>query len=151
MIGGTLRALLREKLRGGPCRVLGPSLKIEVVGRIRYPDAFVNCTPAGPSDQLIRDPVVVFEVVSPSTSHIGRIAKLREYQATDSIQHYVILELDGVAATVFARESGLWTARALTAGDRLAMPEIGVELLLDDIYADADLPAEESDDEAPKQ
>jgi Uma2 family endonuclease len=46
-IGGTLRALLKEGLRGKPCRVVGPTLKIEVAGRIRYPDAFVYCKPAG--------------------------------------------------------------------------------------------------------
>ena len=32
-IGGVLRALLRERLRGKPCRVRGPTLKIEVAGR----------------------------------------------------------------------------------------------------------------------
>jgi hypothetical protein len=30
-IGGILRALLREKLQGKPCRTRGPTLKIEVV------------------------------------------------------------------------------------------------------------------------
>jgi Uma2 family endonuclease len=140
MIGGALRALLHGKLRGTPCRVVGPTMKVEVVGRIRYPDAFVYCTPAGPSDQVIRDPDVVFEVLSPSTSRIDRIVKLQEYQATDSIRHYVILEQDSVAATVFSREGRLWTARVLIADDTLAMPEIGIELALADLYIDADLP-----------
>ena len=38
-IGGTLRALLYQRLRGKPCRPWGPNSKIEVQGRIRYPDA----------------------------------------------------------------------------------------------------------------
>jgi Uma2 family endonuclease len=149
-IGGTLRALLREKLQGKPYRARGPTLKIEVVGRIRYPDAFVTCKPVPLSEQVIHDPVVVFEVLSPSTSHIDRIVKLREYQATESIQRYVILEQDSIAAMVFAREGGLWTARALTDGDILAMPEIGIELPLAAIYSDVDLPApDDRDDEMP--
>ncbi|MGB8841087.1 MAG: Uma2 family endonuclease [Aliidongia sp.] len=149
-IGETLRALLWDGLRGKPCRVRGPTMKIEVVGRIRYPDAFVYCKPVAPSEQIIREPVVVFEILSPSTSRIDRIAKLREYQATDSIQRYVILEQDSIAATVFAREGGLWTARALTDGDVLAMPEIGIDLPLAAIYGDVDLPAlDDHDDEIP--
>ena len=140
MIGVALRALLHGKLRGKPCRVVGPTMKAEVVGRIRYPDAFVYCRPTPPSDQVIRDPVVVFEVLSPSTSRLDRIVKLQEYQATDSIRHYIILEQDSVAATVFSREGKLWTARALTADDTLVLPEIGIELALADIYVDADLP-----------
>jgi Uma2 family endonuclease len=132
-IGGTLRALLREHLRGKPCRVRGPTMKIEVMGRIRYPDAFVYCTPVPADETVIRNAVVVFEVLSPGTSRTDRIEKLREYQATESIQRYVILEQDSVAATVFVRQGPEWNARALTAGDALRMPEIEVELPLSDI------------------
>jgi Uma2 family endonuclease len=139
-IGGTLRALLRDQLRGKPCGVRGPTLKIEVTGRIRYPDAFVYCAPVPPGETVIREPVVVFEVLSPGTSRTDRIEKLREYQATPSIQRYVILEQDSIAATVFTRLSAAWDGRALTAGETLAMPEIDVALPLEDIYADVTLP-----------
>ena len=139
-IGGTLRALLREQLRGKPCRVRGPTLKIEVMGRIRYPDAFVYCAPVLPDETVIREPVVVFEVLSPGTSRTDRIEKLREYQATPSIQRYVILEQDSIAATVFTRLGAAWDARAITAGETMAMPEIDVALPLADIYADVTLP-----------
>ena len=138
-IGGALRALLRERLRGKPCRVRGPTLKIEVMGRIRYPDAVVYCTPAPPGETVIKDPVVVFEVLSPGTSRTDRIEKLREYQATDSVRRYIILEQDSIAATVFERHGPDWDARALTAGDILRMPEIEVELPLSEIYADVAL------------
>jgi hypothetical protein len=56
------------------------------------------------------------------------------------IQRYVILEQDSVAATVFTRQGAAWDARALTAGESLAMPEIDVTLPLGDIYADVTLP-----------
>jgi len=124
--------------------VRGPTLKVEVMGRIRYPDAFVYCTPAPPGETVIRDPVVVFEVLSPGTSRTDRIEKLREYQATVSVQRYVILEQDSIAAMVFERHGQDWTARALTAGDVLLMPEIDVDLPLSDIYADVPLEPEEA-------
>jgi Uma2 family endonuclease len=143
-IGGTLWALLRERLRGKPCRVRGPSLKIEVMDRIRYPDAFVYCVPVPPGETVIRQPVVVFEVLSPGTSRTDRIEKLREYQATEAIQRYVILEQDSIAATVFARHGVNWDARALTAGDVLRMPEIDVEIPLSDVYEDTPFDSEEA-------
>jgi Uma2 family endonuclease len=144
-IGGTLRALLQDRLRGKPCRVRGPTLKIEVMGRIRYPDAFLYCTPVPPAETVIREPVVVFEVLSAGTSRTDRIEKLREYQATPSIQRYVILEQDSIAAMVFTRQGSDWSAGALTAGETLAMPEIDVELPLSDIYPDATLPSPDRD------
>jgi Uma2 family endonuclease len=82
---------------------LGPTTKIEVQGRIRYPDAHVNCTKSAPGDTIVPEPVVVFEVLSPNTSRTDRIEKLQEYQATESIQRYIILEPDSIAATVFSR------------------------------------------------
>jgi len=138
-IGGTLRALLYDRLKGKRCRVRGPTLKIEVAGRIRYPDAFVFCTPAPGSATVIKDPVVVFEVLSPSTSRADRIDKLREYRATTSIQRYVILEPDGIAATVYTRGGEDWIVRPLVAGDLLEMPEIDVVIPLSEIYADVEL------------
>ncbi len=146
LIGGALRALLRDRLRGKPCRAVGPTLKIEVMGRIRYPDAFVYCGEVPPGETVIREPVVVFEVLSRGTARVDRIEKLREYQATDSIRRYVMLEQDAVAATVMERHGGDWHVRVLTDGDVLVMPEIDVSLALADVYADVTLPPALEDD-----
>ncbi len=83
MIGGNIRAILRDRLKGTPFRVLGPTIKIEVQGHIRYPDALVSCAPMQRGDRIAPQPVIVFEVLSESTSRTDRIDKLREYQATE--------------------------------------------------------------------
>jgi Uma2 family endonuclease len=160
MTGGTarhetisyrLRTLLMLRLEGKPCRPWGPTTKIEVQGRIRYPDAFVNCSPVSAGSTIISEPVVVFEVLSPTTSRTDRIEKLREYQATASIQRYVILEQDSIAATVFSRMGIDWIARALMEGDVLQMPEVGIELALSEIYADVEFgPGEGIDAASPR-
>src|SRR5579863_6616170 len=64
-IGGTLRALLHERLRGKPCRPWGPTIKVEVQGHIRYSDALVSCTDVPRGNTIVPEPVVVFEVLSP--------------------------------------------------------------------------------------
>jgi Uma2 family endonuclease len=138
IIGNGLRGRLGEKLRGGPCRVMGPTIKIEVMGRIRYPDALVTCAPPPRGATIVPEPIVVFEILSPGTSRTDRIEKLREYQATESIRRYVILEQDSIAATVFERRDHDWIATALTGADRLTMPEIGIALELGEIYAEID-------------
>ena len=145
LIGGNLRALLHEKLQRKPCRAWGPTIKIEAAGQIRYPDAFVSCTPVPRGTTVVPDPVVVFEILSPSTSHIDRIDKLQEYRAAPSIQRYVILEQDSIGATVYSRRGPDWIVQVLTQGGVLHMPEIGIELPVADIYADVPLPAPESE------
>src|ERR1700742_3620680 len=73
MTGGTaahsaiqrnLLIALGTRLRGRPCQPYGSDLKIEVAGRVRYPDAFIVCTPLPPRATLVTEPVVVFEVLS---------------------------------------------------------------------------------------
>jgi Uma2 family endonuclease len=119
-------------------------LKIEVAGRIRYPDVFVSCTPGPGKQTVVDDPVVVFEVLSDSTSRTDRIEKLREYGATPTIQRYVILEQDAIAAMVFVRKGTDLVAETLTADDTLRMPEIDVEVPMADFYAGINLNEEPS-------
>ncbi|WP_428487182.1 Uma2 family endonuclease [Rhodopila sp.] len=139
IIGDNIRFILRSHLGGGPCRVHGPTLKIEVAGHIRYPDGFVICTPVPARATVVRDPVIVFEVLSDSTSRTDRIEKLREYRAAPSIQRYVILEQDAIAAMVFVRKDGEWVVETLTMEDTLRMPEIDVQVPMAEFYTGIDL------------
>ena len=69
-IGTNLVFELCGRLRGTHCRAYGPSLNILVAGRVRYPDAFVACTPQSNEATWRTDPVVVFEIMSKSTAAI---------------------------------------------------------------------------------
>ncbi|HEX4078360.1 MAG TPA: Uma2 family endonuclease [Rhizomicrobium sp.] len=150
MTGGTIahdqitfnvRKALDERLSGKPCRPFGPNVKIIAAAKVRYPDGIVTCSPTKPEATAIDDPVIVFEVVSEDSARTDRIEKLREYQATPAIQCYVILEQKSVGATVFSRRGDIWTAAALTEGDLLRMPEIGVEIPIIEFYAGLEFPA----------
>jgi Uma2 family endonuclease len=92
---------------------------------------------------LVSDPVVIFEVLNPSTAAIDRIVKAREYEATPSIQRYVMLEQDRIGATVYARIGNGWTHEILVADSTLALPEIGVVLALAELYEGLVFAAEE--------
>jgi Uma2 family endonuclease len=142
IIGTNVVVALQNRLAGRRCRAFGANLKIEVAGRIRCPDAFVTCTPGPAKQTVVTDPVVVFEVLSDSTSRTDRISKLREYGATPSIQRYVILEQDAIAAMVFVRKGGDLVAEALTSADTLRMPEIDVEGPMAQFYEGIEFPEE---------
>jgi Uma2 family endonuclease len=66
-IAGNLYRALAERLAGQRCQAFIEGVKIEVAGRIRYPDVVVSCTPALGNVTIFPEPVVVFEVFSPST------------------------------------------------------------------------------------
>jgi Uma2 family endonuclease len=134
VIQRNLVTALTNRLRGQPCEPHGSELKIEVAGRIRYPDAFVVCTPGAATDKIVTDPVVIFEILSEGTERQDRITKNEEYRLTPSVQRYVMLEQDEPAATVFAREGERWVGTLLRGDAILSMPEIGIEVPLAEFY-----------------
>jgi hypothetical protein len=73
---------LGSRLQGYRCRVLGSDLKIKVMERIRYPDAFVVRSPRERGRTVVTDPVIVFEIVSDSTQHSDLVEKNDEYRET---------------------------------------------------------------------
>jgi Uma2 family endonuclease len=149
-IQGNLATALGGRLRGKRCRFHGSHLKFQVAeGHVRYPDGMVLCSPVDRTATVVYDPVVVFEVLSPSTARDDRIVKAREYQATPSVQRYVMLEQDGVSATVYARSGETWTHEILIADSILALPEIGVELPLAELYDGIVFETEQDADRTP--
>jgi Uma2 family endonuclease len=151
MTGGTLAhgyiqrniaTALDTRLRGKPCRFVGSNVKIEVAGRIRYPDGFVICTPQPQSATVARDPVVIFEVLSASTASIDSVTKNNEYAATPSVQRYVMLAQDLIGGTMFERIGADWIGRVLTADMTLKMPEIDLEVPLSEFYVGLEFPPE---------
>jgi Uma2 family endonuclease len=127
-------------LRGKRCRPYGSELKIATgCGSIRYPDAFVVCTPLPPRATVVSEPTVIFEVVSEGSATADFVTKNAEYRDTPSVQRYVVLQQAGAAAVVFSRKGEDWVTDVLTGADAtLHMPEIGLDIPLSDIYLGVD-------------
>lgn len=135
VITGGIFAAIREQLRGSPCRAHIEGMKIEVDGSIRYPDVFVACGPASGKATVADNPVVVFEVLSPSTVNTDVIVKSREYRATASIMRYVLVAQDRIAIEVHTRRGEDWVVTSIVDPDALLeMPEIGVSIPIASFY-----------------
>jgi Uma2 family endonuclease len=133
---------LANRLRGSGCEPFGPEAGLSTVGEaVRYPDAMITCTKTPKEDRVVPGVIVVFEVVSPTSGYIDRVVKLREYQAVPSIQRYLIAESSAAVITVLERSGAdqPWTASALASGDMLRIPEVGIEIPVDELYEGADL------------
>lgn len=138
---------LTGALRGKPCQPYGSELKIEVAGHIRYPDAFVVCTPVPNDANIVRDPVVVFEILSTGTAHVDLTIKNEEYRATPSIQHYVIIEQTQAGAVMFSRKGEDWVAATFRLADTIALSVVGVSLAMAALYERLGLPPDDAEPE----
>jgi Uma2 family endonuclease len=141
-IAGNIYFGLRSRMRGTPCVPYGADAGVATIGNaVRYPDALVTCTSGSGTDRVVPGVVVVFEVLSPTSGRTDRIDKLRECQAVPSILRYVILEHTSVGLTdhVRVKSDDPWIATALTDGDILHMPEIGIEIPVVEFYEGTDI------------
>jgi Uma2 family endonuclease len=157
MTGGTLNhatitenaiMALRARLKS-PCRAFASNVKALTATSVRYPDVVVTCSPVDGFSDTVPNPVVVFEVLSPSTAVTDRLVKNEEYRNIASIQRYIMLEQSKVGATVFARVGEVretWIGTVMLGDATIEMPEIGVAVPLAECYRDVDLPPPDTDD-----
>jgi Uma2 family endonuclease len=86
---------LRDAVRAAklPCTVFTDGVGIAINDRtVREPDASVQCGVAVDLDEMIiKAPVIVVEVASPSSERHDTHAKLIEYFSVPSIRHYLIV------------------------------------------------------------
>lgn len=149
MSGGTFRhsrlagkALyqLELLLEGSTCVPFTSDLRIRTPkGNQFYPDVSVVCgnveTHAG--NDVCTNPVLIVEVLSPSTSNYDRGLKFELYRQIPSLQEYLILHQDAVYAEHYSRQpDGSWLLREYRSEDaRIPLPALTCELQLGPIYA----------------
>lgn len=121
-------AIERAKLA---CTVLPDGVGVKVSERKWYqPDALVYCGPPAPAaDIFIANPVIVVEVTSPSTAQIDEVHKLIGYFSLPSVQHYVIVNPDGLPVVHHQRQADGTILTRLVNGGEMHLDPPG--LLLD--------------------
>ncbi|ACA15016.1 protein of unknown function DUF820 [Methylobacterium sp. 4-46] len=99
------------------------------------PDLVVRCGPLL-QDGYARDPILVAEVLSPSTMHEDRGRKAAFYQSLQTLRAFLIVYQDETRVEVWSRGNGPdWTKRALGGGDAIDLPDLGGSLPVASLYA----------------
>ena len=138
--------VLGRRLEGQACRPYSADLRIRVVatGLATYADAAVICgepirDPASPTH--VTNPIVIVEVLSPSTEAYDRGEKREHYQQVASLREYLLVAQDRREIEVHARTAGgLWQRSVHRAGQTVDLPSIGVRFTVDELYTAAGVP-----------
>jgi Uma2 family endonuclease len=88
------RALDREiTALGLPCEAMPDGMTVEIDQDTDYePDALINFGPPIPDDAMVApNPVVIVEVLSPSTASVDAGGKLADYFRLPSVRHYLLV------------------------------------------------------------
>ncbi len=121
MTGGTiphndiainLTSALKNHLRGKGCKVQMADAKVGISpsGPFYYPDVMVTCDQSDrTARKIIYHPILIMEVLSPSTEAFDRGRKFGNYRRIDSLKEYVLIDADRMSVECYRRnQQGTW-------------------------------------------
>ncbi|MDO9020710.1 MAG: Uma2 family endonuclease [Deltaproteobacteria bacterium] len=104
-----------------------------------YPDASVVCGPrelAAVNANAVTNPTLLVEVLSDPTESYEHGKKFRAYRRLPSLQHYLLANQDEARLEHYRRnDDGTWTLAIAETGAKVALPDLGDDLVVDEIYA----------------
>jgi len=150
MAGGTLghnticlniATSLRNRLRASGCKVFICDVKVIANASAYYPDIVVDCGATSDCDVSTNTPMMIFEVLSKSTTSTDRTEKLAAYQSIPTLKDYVLVHQSKKHLEHYRKTDGEWVFREYRGSDNMyfagpSESRIPLKLSLDDVYED---------------
>ena len=143
LLANRIGALLDRQV-SPECRVFNADLRIKVVsaGLYTYADCSVVCGElqfSGDQQDGVVNPLLIVEVLSPSTEGYDRGRKFELYRTIDSFREYLIVHQDQRHVEHYSKqEDGSWLLREHSGMEgSVVLVRLGVSISLTDLYASA--------------
>lgn len=140
-VSSNILAFLRMKLRGTGCRPYNSDMGVRVTDTdVRYPDVSVYCgNPATPEREeapVFTDPMVILEVLSPSTTRNDEGEKLGQYRALPSVDVIVFVDPENETSRVIQRLGPQsWRDDLFAQPHDVELPALGIIIPHTEIFA----------------
>ena len=131
---------LHSRLRGSGCETYANEMRVSSpdTSSYFYPDVVVVCEEPRFEDDVfdtLLNPILLLEVLSPSTEAFDRGEKFAHYRHLASLQEYVLVAQDQMLVEHYRRQEKQWILTDFRKGEEiLSLPSIQCELPLQDIY-----------------
>lgn len=136
-----LASQIGSQLRGKNCEGYANDMRVftPITGLYTYPDVVVVCGEPEFSDNefdTLLNPIVLIEVLSPSTADYDRGKKFWHYQSIEHLREYMLIAQDEVKIEHLIKLSnGRWDVREYDLPDtEIELSSIGISLTLSEIY-----------------
>lgn len=141
-IAGNVFYRFRQKAEGKNCRVFTGDTAVKTPSLVpyRYPNASLVCGEAKFENirgvDALLNPVLIVEVLSPTTERHDREDKFAAYKIILSFREYILISQDRPHITCYRlQEDGIWFREDVTdIGRTLTLESIGLSLTVGEIY-----------------
>jgi Uma2 family endonuclease len=125
-------------LQNSPCEPFSGDIKVRVSPQVYYyPDILVSCEENPENSYFRNEPILIVEVLSPSTQEIDRREKLLFYQQMPSVQEYVVIEQQKMLVEIHRRQpDGRWITYYFNqnADEEVEFQSVELTMTLGEIY-----------------
>lgn len=142
LIATNLAREVGNRLKGRPCVPFNSDLRLKVAtsGLYTYPDLSVVCGPlefADEQDDVIVNPTLLAEVLSPSTEAYDRGKKFEHYRQIPTLREYLLVSQQEPRIEQFVRDaSGVWRLHEASGLEaRLELPSLEIMLSFAEVFA----------------
>ncbi|MCC7527111.1 MAG: Uma2 family endonuclease [Candidatus Melainabacteria bacterium] len=143
LIGNNLNFVLMNHLKGGRCRSFTFDVKVRIdsLNTFYYPDILVSCTPLDGNLAFLKTPVLIVEILSPSTAAIDRREKLMAYAQIETLKEYALIHQKQKRVELLKKNLQHFDKPEVYMKDSLVLNSMAVGPLtvrIDEIYKDVD-------------
>ncbi len=140
VVAGNIGRHLGNALRP-PCSAVPQAgvLRGDVQDALLIADIAVSCTPARPGQRWIPDPVLIVEMLSPSTADHDPGTKARLYRDLPSLREILFVSSETPFATLWHRVENAWLVQDLIGDAVLRLESVGVDLPMALVYENVEI------------
>ena len=140
LISGNIFGEIRHQLKGKDCEAYINDMRVQVKpNRYAYPDVVVACDePKFLDDEFdtLLNPMVVVEVLSPSTRFRDKTEKLEDYQKKVSVKECLLIEQNQIRIEHYIKQTPTqWLLRIYeNVNETVNLESIGCEIKVAEVY-----------------
>jgi Uma2 family endonuclease len=82
-------------------------------------DIAVTCRPYERGEQLVKDPILIVEILSPGTERHDRLTKVPVYRSIGSVEEILLIDSESIYAEVLRREGDRWITALVRGQDAI--------------------------------
>jgi Uma2 family endonuclease len=107
-------------------------------------DVGATCAPYERRRQHMQDPILLIEILSPSTERHDRHAKIPAYRRIASVQEILLVDSDDRYVELHRRQGDQWIIHILRgSAEVISLASVGIEISMADLYEGFEFPEED--------
>jgi Uma2 family endonuclease len=106
-------------------------------------DLAVTCKPYQRDEQMVDEPILIVEILSPGTERYDRRIKVPAYRTIDTVGELLLIDSESIYAEILRREGDRWITELVQGRDAvLRLSSVDQQIVMAELYEGIDLGSE---------